>query len=111
MLTVGFKLFTHRFSIDTSSGEIKTATALDRETSERHSIRVLARDKELPSRETEVSVMIDVVDINDHRPAFSQRHYIVAVREQQPAHVIMNLTVGVVISREGWFGKVMSYFT
>ena len=86
--------FYYRFSIDKSSGEIKTVAALDRETADQHNIRVLARDKGLSSHVAEVLVMINVSDINDHSPEFSQRHYIVAVKEQLPAHVILNLTVG-----------------
>ena len=82
-----------RFSIDEASGEIKTVTALDRETADKHNIRVLAKDKRLSSNEVEVQVMINVSDINDHSPVFSQRHYVVAVKEQLPAHVILNLTV------------------
>ena len=82
-----------RFSIDESSGEIKTVAALDRETVDQHSIRVIAKDKGLPNNEVEVQVMINVSDINDHSPVFSQRHYVVAVKEQLPAHVILNLTV------------------
>ena len=85
--------FYGRFSIDGASGEIKTVAALDRETADKHNIRVLAKDKRLSSNEVEVKVMINVSDINDHSPVFSQRHYVVAVKEQLPTHVILNLTV------------------
>ena len=85
--------FYDRFSIDEASGEIKTVAALDRETADQHNIRVLAKDKRLSSNEVEVQVIINVSDINDHSPVFSQRHYVVAVKEQVPAHVILNLTV------------------
>ena len=85
--------FVDRFTVDASSGEIKTAVALDRETTDQHSIRVVSRDKGPPYREAEVNVVINVSDINDHRPAFGQRHYFVEVKEQLPAHVILNLTV------------------
>lgn len=82
-----------RFSIDEASGEIKTVTALDREAADQHNIRILARDRGLSNNEVEVPVAITVSDINDHSPVFSQRHYVVAVKEQLPAHVILNLTV------------------
>ena len=86
--------FIDRFAIDASSGEIKTAVALDRETADQHNIQVLSRDKGSPVHQAEVQVVVNVSDINDHRPAFRQRHYFVEVKEQQPAHVILNLTVG-----------------
>ncbi|XP_067054992.1 protocadherin Fat 4-like [Acropora muricata] len=82
-----------RFAIDASSGEIKTAVALDRESTDQHNIQVICRDKGSPSRENVVQVLINVSDINDHRPVFSQHHYFVAVKEQQQAQVILNLMV------------------
>lgn len=86
--------FIDRFTIDVSSGELKTAVALDREIADQHNIRILSRDKGSPIHEAEVQVVVNVSDINDHKPAFRQRHYFVEVKEQQPAHVILNLTVG-----------------
>lgn len=83
----------HRFTIDASTGEIKTAVALDRETTNQHDIRILSRDQGSPYHQAEVRVVINVSDANDHRPVFSQRHYFVEVKEQQPAHIILNLTV------------------
>ena len=85
--------FLSRFTIDQTSGEIKTTTALDRESGDQHNIRVLAKDKGLSNLQAEVHVVINVSDVNDHSPVFSQRHYFVAVEEQLPAHVILNLTV------------------
>lgn len=82
-----------RFTIHVSTGEIKTAVALDRETINQHGIRILSKDQGSPYHQAEIRVVINVSDINDHRPAFSQRHYFVEVKEQQPAHIILNLTV------------------
>lgn len=93
MLNTPFLLL-NRFAIDASSGEIKTAVALDRETTDQHNIQVICRDKGSPSRENVVQVLINVSDINDHRPVFSQHHYFVVVKEQQQAQVILNLMVG-----------------
>ncbi|XP_022789234.1 protocadherin Fat 4-like [Stylophora pistillata] len=81
-----------KFTIDDSSGEIKTTSALDRESADQHKIRVLAKDKGLSNLQAEVNVVINVSDVNDHSPVFSKRHYVVAVKEQLPAHVILNLT-------------------
>ncbi|XP_068675919.1 protocadherin Fat 4-like [Montipora foliosa] len=99
-----------KFTIVASSGEIRTAVALDRETTDRHNIRVISRDAGSPSYESEVQVLINVSDINDHRPAFSQRHYFVEVKEQQPAHVILNLTAtdGDIGINAGFFYSILS---
>ena len=98
--------FLSRFTIDQTSGEIKTTTALDRESVDQHNIRVLAKDKGLSNLQAEVHVVINVSDVNDHSPVFSQRHYFVAVEEQLPAHVILNLTVFWVT----WFFFFMFYW-
>lgn len=93
MLNAPFSLL-DRFAIDASSGEIKTALALDRETADQHNIQVISRDESSLSHENVVQVLINVSDVNDHRPVFSQHHYVVAVKEQQQAQVILNLMVG-----------------
>ena len=67
--------------------------ALDRESVDQLNIRVIAADQGSPAQAQEVPVTIDVTDVNDHRPAFSQRHYTVEVVEQEPAQVVLNLTV------------------
>ena len=103
-------LLLDRFAIHASSGEIKTAVALDRETADQHNIQVICRDKGSPSRENVVQVLINVSDVNDHRPVFSQHHYFVAVKEQQQAQVILNLMVGKA-NMLVWFDKAMSCCT
>ena len=84
-----------RFTVNNKTGEIKTAVALDRETEDTHTIRIIAKDGGSKIFESEVTVHINVTDVNDHRPVFGQRYYQVAVVEQQPAQTVLNLAVSV----------------
>jgi hypothetical protein len=82
-----------RFTIDSTRGVIKTAAILDRETINTHSIRVLAQDTGIPQLLAEVRVTVNVTDINDHRPTFSQRRFTVTVMERSPPQVILTVSV------------------
>ena len=60
-----------RFRINSSSGVISTAEALDHETFRFHLLIVQAEDKGVPqSRRTAVPVSINVTDVNDNAPKF-----------------------------------------
>ncbi|KAL9905398.1 fat-like cadherin-related tumor suppressor homolog isoform X2 [Glossina fuscipes] len=62
------------FDIDHFSGVIRTTTVIDYETMRRvYKLRVRASDWGLPfRRQTEVEILIKVVDINDNRPQFER---------------------------------------
>ncbi|KAM3849026.1 protocadherin Fat 2 [Vipera latastei] len=63
------------FSIDGSTGEISTTRALDYETNHEFRIKVRATDHGIPPLSSEVFVIINVLDINDNPPKFSQLQY------------------------------------
>ena len=96
--------------MNNKTGEIKTAVALDRETEDTHTIIVIAEDGGLVPYKSEVTVHINVTDINDHRPMFDQRHYQAAVVEQQPAQAILNLAVSVA-QGDGGSGRCTGKFS
>ena len=58
------------FKIDSLTGEMKTIKSLDYEDMKEHTIIIKASDKGSPKRETLFSVVISVVDVNDHKPVF-----------------------------------------
>ncbi|KAI8439844.1 hypothetical protein MSG28_001313 [Choristoneura fumiferana] len=61
------------FSIDEHTGEIvTTGRTLDREATPRHALEVSCSDGELSST---ARVLVQLLDINDHAPAFPQRFY------------------------------------
>ncbi|KAM6161028.1 LOW QUALITY PROTEIN: cadherin EGF LAG seven-pass G-type receptor 3-like [Erethizon dorsatum] len=69
------------FSIDPHSGLIRTAAALDRESMERHYLRVTAQDHGLPRLSATTMVAVTVADRNDHSPVFEQAQYRETLRE------------------------------
>uniref|UniRef100_A0A4W5RPP4 Cadherin EGF LAG seven-pass G-type receptor 3 n=1 Tax=Hucho hucho TaxID=62062 RepID=A0A4W5RPP4_9TELE len=76
------------FEIDPRSGLITTRGAVDRETNERYTLHVEASDqgKEPGPRSATVKVFITVLDENDNVPQFSEKRYVVAVREDVRPH-------------------------
>ncbi|XP_051777196.1 cadherin EGF LAG seven-pass G-type receptor 3 isoform X2 [Erpetoichthys calabaricus] len=76
------------FDIDPRSGLITTRGPVDREKMERYALVVEASDqgKEPGARSASVKVFITVLDENDNVPQFSERRYIVQVREDVRPH-------------------------
>ncbi|XP_012575696.1 PREDICTED: cadherin EGF LAG seven-pass G-type receptor 3 isoform X1 [Condylura cristata] len=69
------------FSIDPQSGLIRTEAALDRESMERHYLRVTALDHGVPRLSATTMVAVTVADRNDHAPVFEQVQYRETLRE------------------------------
>ncbi|XP_068192818.1 cadherin EGF LAG seven-pass G-type receptor 3 [Antennarius striatus] len=76
------------FEIDPRSGLITTRGVVDRETNEHYTLQVEASDqgKEPGPRSATVKVFITVLDENDNVPQFSEKRYVVAVREDLRPH-------------------------
>ncbi|KAK5863270.1 hypothetical protein PBY51_000313 [Eleginops maclovinus] len=76
------------FEIDPRSGLITTRGAVDRETNEHYTLQVEASDqgKEPGPRSSTVKVFISVLDENDNVPQFSEKRYVVAVKEDVRSH-------------------------
>ena len=69
------------FSLDGSSGQLKTAKVLDRETRPSYSLTVHVQDRERPQWECTSEVTISVSDVNDNAPKFNQDLYLFSVVE------------------------------
>lgn len=69
------------FSIDPQSGLIRTEAALDRESMDRHYLRVTAQDHGSPRLSATTMVAVTVADRNDHAPVFEQAQYRETLRE------------------------------
>ncbi|XP_030203240.1 cadherin EGF LAG seven-pass G-type receptor 3 isoform X5 [Gadus morhua] len=76
------------FEVDPRSGLITTRGSVDRETNEHYTLQVEASDqgKEPGPRSATVRVFITVLDENDNVPQFSEKRYVVAVREDVRPH-------------------------
>ncbi|XP_056328618.1 protocadherin Fat 1 [Danio aesculapii] len=70
------------FSIEESSGIISLERSLDKQTKAMHVLRVRAADQGFPHRLSSLgSVVVTVLDTNDHPPVFERREYISTVPE------------------------------
>ncbi|XP_072569646.1 cadherin EGF LAG seven-pass G-type receptor 3 isoform X2 [Paramormyrops kingsleyae] len=76
------------FDIDPRSGLITTRGPVDRETTESYTLQVEASDqgRDPGPRSSNVRVFITVLDENDNVPQFSEKRYVVAVREDVRPH-------------------------
>ncbi|XP_028998199.1 protocadherin Fat 1a isoform X2 [Betta splendens] len=72
------------FSINRDTGVISTAQILDHEVIQQHKLRVRVVDGGVPALSTDVTVVIDVTDLNDNAPTFSELTYKSTVSELAP---------------------------
>lgn len=86
-----FLSFSGAFRIDALVGIIYVNATLDRESIPFHNLTVAATDGGYPPNSATVYVGIDVLDINDNSPIFTNQTYFVAVHE--------NVSVGFVIAQ------------
>ena len=58
------------FRVDPRTGVVTTARRLDRETTDRHVVTVYASEGAVPTRFDAATIVVDVLDENDHSPEF-----------------------------------------
>ncbi|XP_059421808.1 protocadherin-15a [Carassius carassius] len=80
--------FASLFTIN-ATGKIFTAVPLDRETRSRYDLIVEASDGAVDPRRTTITLLVEVTDINDNSPVFSQPIYTVNVPENTPAGTVI----------------------
>ena len=73
------------FTIDPNTGRIRTAKTLDRETRESYRLTILGQNTQKSCHKGRAVVLVNVVDINDHAPAFDLGQYSATVLEEKPS--------------------------
>ena len=63
------------FKIHSSTGRIKTIGTLEYNDMKEHMLIIKASDQGVPKRESLFSVVISVVDVNDHKPVFLRSEF------------------------------------
>ncbi|XP_030238562.1 protein dachsous [Drosophila navojoa] len=71
------------FAIDARSGHLVLSRHLDYETAQRHSLIVTATDGGLPPLSADLTILVDVQDVNDNPPVFERDEYAVNVSESR----------------------------
>lgn len=72
------------FTINRDTGVISTARTLDHEEIQQHKLRVRVVDGGVPALSSDATVVIDVTDLNDNAPIFSELTYKSTVSELAP---------------------------
>ncbi|XP_022622122.1 cadherin-7-like [Seriola dumerili] len=80
------------FTIDSSSGLIRTNRPLDRETSALHNITVLATESLDPSQVGKAVVLVSVTDINDNAPSFAIEYQLFVCENSKPGQIVETLS-------------------
>lgn len=77
---------TSLFSIDARSGHLTLSRHLDYETAQRHSLIVTATDSGEPPLSANLTILVEVQDINDNPPVFERNEYTIKVIESMPVN-------------------------
>ena len=88
------------FTLNSSTGEIRTAAVLDREMltaifpvpSSSLTVQIFARDGGSPSYQTSRDYTITLSDINDNSPKFGDSEYSNSIFENQPAQTVLTFS-------------------
>ncbi|XP_054721928.1 LOW QUALITY PROTEIN: fat-like cadherin-related tumor suppressor homolog [Uloborus diversus] len=82
------------FVIDESTGFIKVAKLLDREMIPNYVLQVSCSDSGNPSLSSTAFVNVDVSDVNDNPPMFSQNNYSSIIQEGKPiGHTVLKFAI------------------
>ena len=79
------------FAVDSRLGHLTLARHLDYETAQRHSLIVIATDTGEPALSANLTVLVEVQDVNDNRPVFERAEYTVDIVESLPVNSQVSL--------------------
>ncbi|CAH1987791.1 unnamed protein product [Acanthoscelides obtectus] len=81
------------FKVDSKSGDLTLSRKLDYETAQRHNLVITATDAGTPALSANLTVLVEVQDINDNAPVFERKEYSLSVIESLPVNSqILQLT-------------------
>uniref|UniRef100_H3C5M5 Protocadherin-15 n=1 Tax=Tetraodon nigroviridis TaxID=99883 RepID=H3C5M5_TETNG len=91
---IGYRIINHPdLFLISENGSIYTKVRLDRELQSHYDLVVEASDGAVDPRRTTLTLSIQVTDIDDNSPVFSQQNYVVNVPENSPVGtVVLNLS-------------------
>ncbi|XP_063987386.1 protocadherin-like wing polarity protein stan [Diachasmimorpha longicaudata] len=72
------------FAIDSTTGIVRTAKQLDRESVARYTLKAMAVDRGIPALSSTVPIIIKIQDVNDSPPAFESDKLILYIPENSP---------------------------
>ncbi|GFG39325.1 hypothetical protein Cfor_05830, partial [Coptotermes formosanus] len=93
------------FEISNATGVVRTKKRIDYETVKRLNFTVVAYDSGIPQKSATAYVTVNVININDMHPVFSERMYEATVIENSPEKTPV-ITVNATDGDEGVYGNV-----
>ncbi|XP_071101001.1 protocadherin Fat 4-like [Haliotis cracherodii] len=72
------------FQVDKSTGEVSTIKAIDRENRKVFNLIIEAKDQGSPSLESEWNITVNIRDVNDEKPTFTEKYYKGSYMENSP---------------------------
>ncbi|XP_066451831.1 protocadherin Fat 4-like [Eleutherodactylus coqui] len=84
--------FNNTFHIDSSTGKLMNIKPLDADKTNSYDLKVIARDSGIPPLSSTTVIHVDVQDVDDNGPIFKSKLYNVTVKENEPPHVILNVS-------------------
>ncbi|KYB28093.1 Protein dachsous-like Protein [Tribolium castaneum] len=74
------------FNVDPKLGHLTLTRHLDYETTQRHSLIITATDTGIPPLSANLTVLVEVQDVNDNPPVFERNEYSKSVEESRPVN-------------------------
>uniref|UniRef100_A0A671LNX9 FAT atypical cadherin 2 n=1 Tax=Sinocyclocheilus anshuiensis TaxID=1608454 RepID=A0A671LNX9_9TELE len=97
------------FEIDTLSGILATSQILDYETSQQFTLKVKATDKGTPPLSDEAQIIVNVIDVNDNPPDFSEPSYRASLDEKATCgHIVIKVQASDPDSKDDLQYKILS---
>lgn len=87
------------FSIDSATGHLTLSQHLDFETSQRHTLIVTATDSGEPPLSSNLTIFVEVQDVNDNLPIFERNEYTIKVLESTPINSQVMLNFSLIFKR------------
>ncbi|KAM3930878.1 protocadherin Fat 4-like [Leptodactylus fuscus] len=84
--------FNRTFHINSSTGEIMNLKPLDADKIDNYILKVIAIDSGIPPLSSTTSIHVTVQDVDDNSPIFQRDLYSITVKENEPPHVILNVS-------------------
>ena len=78
-----FSLLVHNTPFGTPKLSISVVEKLDREVKDSYVIQVIAKDSGFPSKQNVLNIYVDVTDMNDNSPVFSQDIYNISITNKE----------------------------
>ena len=95
------------FEIDTMTGSVSLVEDLDREEISSYNLTIRAIDAGSPSMKNHITVFIEVTDVNDNPPIFSQGNFSISVFESP--HTIIDDSIIQIVAEDADVGSLSYY--